>query len=64
VVFVKTCDSMGTSNSGCKGAQGGMWVVGGRERSTQTWGEKKEKQSHLFEPTQKRDLLIVLYVCC
>ena len=33
-MFVKTCDGVGTFNSGHKGAQGGVWVVGGREWST------------------------------
>jgi len=63
-VFIETCDSMGASNSGHKGVQGGVWVVGGREQSTQTWGKKKEKQSHLFEPAQKHNLLVMLYIHC
>ena len=63
-VFVETCDGVGTLNSGHKGAQGGTWVVGGGEQNTRTQGEKKENQSHLFAPAQKRDLLVVLYVRC
>jgi len=32
-VFIKTCDGMGTFNSGHKGMQGGVWVVRGRKQS-------------------------------
>ena len=63
-VFVKTYDGVGALNSGRKGAQGGAWIVGGGEWNTRTQGEKKEKQSHLFAPAQKCDLLVVLYMRC
>ena len=42
------CDGMGALTSGCKGAQGGVWVVRGRGQRaehTKSGGKKMKKES-------------------
>jgi len=52
---------LGRISSGCKGVQGGAWVIRGRGQSKRTWGGKRK--SYLFKP-EKRNLLVVLCMRC
>jgi len=64
VVFVKSCDGMGTSNSRHKGAQGGAWVVRGGGWGTQTWERKKKKKVTYLNLHQNATCSSVLCVHC